>query len=256
MLLSVVMKIDCKKIIYLYQSGNSPSNIVKQTKISKTSVYRILAKQGFGRDKTQLSNKTKDKIISLYLSGIGARSICDRVGLDRNRKNVVYKILKEKGIEIRKKTVSPLKAIIPKIQNLYQEGYGCTTISKKLKISKSTATKYIQKHCNVRPQKKPTIRCTRERDRLFLSELDYFNRVAYCAWYVSDRRIPLEDFKQSAYASAIRAAELWLGKATYRTYAVKCINFGFLKLYKENPVHLSIDTTAAILKSDRTPEQP
>lgn len=173
----------------------------------------------------------------MYASGIGAKLICDRLGIERTRSNIVYKVLAKKGIDTRKKPISPLLFLIPKIVDLYQQGLGCTTIATTLEISKSAATKYIAKYCNVRPKKHLPIRSRRERDRLFMSELDYFNRVAFCEWKSSDKRISFEDFKQSAYESGLRAAELWAEKATYRTYAVKCIKFGFLKLYKDNPLH-------------------
>ena len=232
-----------QKILDLYHAGLSKVEIIKLTKISKTSVYRILAKNGFGKTKdTSLSATLEKQILNLYRLGFGSRLICDRLNIKKTRKNIIYKVLAKYDVDVRPQGgSSSIKPLIPKIVDLYEQGMGCKVIAKTLGISKSTATKYIKKYCKVRSKKRPSVRPKRERDKLFLAEIDYFNRVAYCEWRDSDKRISLEDFKQSAYVSALRAAELWTQKATFRTYAVKCINFGFLKLYKQNPKMMELE---------------
>lgn len=226
---------NSKTILELYKAGFSKVEIIEKTKISKTSVYRILKNNGFGQTKNSpLSTLEELEILNLYYSGLGSTLICDRLNIKRSRANIVYKVLAKYNVKVRRAS-SPLYTLIPRIIDLYSTGMGCSTIALNLGISKSSATKYIKKYCKIRPRKRPSIRSRRERDKLFLTEIDYFNRVAYCEWRDSDKRIPLEDFKQTAYITGLRASELWSGRSTFRTYAVKCINFQFLKLYRQNP---------------------
>ena len=222
-------------ILKLFADGVPPMAIAKQTGIGKSSVYRALKFFGIGLTEiTKVTPEMEQFIIELYQSGVGCIKICDKLKIPRTRKNLVYRVLERNNVACRGKIISPFLGLVDEIISLYNEGYSSTVIAEMLDISRSTAKKFIRQNCQVRSRIFPAVRNRKERDRLFLEEMDCFNAVAYLEWRSSDKRIPLDDFKQSAYCSALRAAEIWEGRASYRTYACKCIRYGFLALYRQH----------------------
>ncbi len=222
-------------ILKLFSEGVEPMEIARQTGIGKSSVYRALKFFGFGlTESSKLTPEMERFVIEQYQSGAGCIRICDRLKIPRTRKNLIYGVLKRNNVACRGKIISPFLGLVDEITSLYNQGYSSTAIAETLNISRSTAKKFIRQNCKVRSRIFPAVRNRKERDELFLKEIDLFNAVAYLEWKDSDKRIPLDDFKQSAYCSALRAAEIWEGRASYRTYACKCIRYGFIALYRQH----------------------
>lgn len=229
---------DYTRVVELFHLGTKVSDISKETGIAAATIYRYLKKNNLQvRSYRRAPTEHTDEIIHLYRCGIGARIICRHFGLSDNRRLAIYNIIRANDVEVRAKN-SPLdKDVVGEIKRLYEEGMSGGAISRELNIPLSTTKKYIRKQCDVRTRRRKSIRNKRERDLLFMEQYEFFEKLAIRQWRkTSYLKIPLEEFKQIAFLSGLRAAELWDSnkKASFKTYAKVWVIMAFKKLYSQN----------------------
>lgn len=138
------INLDIEKVIKLYEDGNSSNKIANTMNVSKRSILRILNKNNVKMRHHEFNEKL---IIELYET----KTIIEISKILHMGTVTISKILKKNNIQF-KNTINEYKE--KDIINLYNKGYGCTTIGKSLNISKSTVLDYLRKH-KINPDHRP-----------------------------------------------------------------------------------------------------
>lgn len=221
------------KVFQLKVSGVKVPEICKLTLLGKSTVYRILAeydpkaKFRVCTEKLNLDFRSAE-IISLYQSGLGSVAICQHLGIKKGNADTIIKVLRNNGIDIKPKGSTPTALVKSKdIQALYSSGIGSVNIGKHLNLSKSVVLRQLHRdEVQLRPAKRPSVRGTRERDKLFLAHKDYIDtRAKYHSRVYKSMKLEMSEFYQIAYVASIRACELWAndGRGSFKTYVCVCI---------------------------------
>lgn len=138
-------KVD--KIIELYKCGMSIKQICKELNVGSNTVSKSLKKGNITVKRAgcpnQITECTKDKIVSLYLSGKTSSEIAEAINISNS---TITKIIKDRGIQLRKNIVHNNKAYVNRINKLYSCGESLTKIANDLGISKVTVSNIVKKN--------------------------------------------------------------------------------------------------------------
>lgn len=92
-----------EKVCTLYNAGASIPEIIKETNVPESTIFRILKKNNVQlRDGRSTSKQREDKVITLYESNTNTiKGIMSETGIKSEQ--TIYRILKERNIPLRKK---------------------------------------------------------------------------------------------------------------------------------------------------------
>lgn len=136
------------KIVEMYNTGLSQTEVAKQLKVSEIAVNLILHERGVLRTR-RLTKKDEDRIVELYTNGLSITKISDELGFSQR---TINKIFKKRGVKTRsnkKLTESDEDVII----SLYNEGYSMNRLSKLVGYSVMTIRSVLIRN-NVEIRKK------------------------------------------------------------------------------------------------------